>query len=481
MRRPVSVVWRSLPARRAVAQFSVVVLVLAAVMPAVVPASSPPQPLCSVCDDSFERAGEEHGLNASITHSTVTVRIRDDGTGLWTVRNRLENQSVADRLQDDSALRDRILRTALGENYRKPNSDRLSNVSASVRNRTVVVTFAYEAFADRVGRGVLLIEYFHTTDRRSYGLVADRFSVVGPDGSQVLKRPAEGWDEDTRVTVNSDRTDGASAGNVTWATRAEEGDRYYVDAYVEETYVAFAPRDGLAQTVALRIALAEQTLPVVLGNLALLLPAGIALALGLGGYRSFVAGFFDAGQTTQLAGGVVILGLLAVAHPFYAGSVPLVNDDIPALSALGVAYVLVSAAALAVTRLGERVPWWWLLGPALATPPVAALAVTVLSYPDALTAVSETVLFGVPLAGVFPLGYAVESGDPRAKRRAGVAALALVAVLPLRFVSFTEAAALGGLVAIIATILAVLGLLFGAPLYLLGGSLAMASESSDEK
>ncbi|WP_276302442.1 hypothetical protein [Halorussus lipolyticus] len=349
-------------------------------------------------------------------------------------------------MHDDSALRDRIVRTALGEHYRKPNPDRLSNVSASVRNRTVVVTFAYEEFADRAGSGVLLIEYFHTDDRRSYGLVADRFSVVGPDGSRVLKRPAEGWDEDTRVIVGRETTaTSEAAGNVTWATRAEERDRYYVDAYVEDTYVAFAPSDGL------------------------------------GGYRSFVAGFFDARQTTQLAGGVVAIGLLAVVHPFYAGSVPLVNDDIPALSALGVAYALVGGAALAVTRLRKRVPWWWLLAPALATPPVAALAVTLLSYPDALADVSETVLLGVPLAGVFPLGYAVGSGDPRAKRRAGVAALALVAVLPLRFVSFTEAAALGGLVAIIATVLAVLGLLFGAPLYLLGGSLAMASEASDER
>jgi hypothetical protein len=34
----------------------VALLVLTAVAPAVVPASSPPQALCSVCDDGFERA-----------------------------------------------------------------------------------------------------------------------------------------------------------------------------------------------------------------------------------------------------------------------------------------------------------------------------------------------------------------------------------------------------------------------------------------
>jgi hypothetical protein len=52
----------------------------------------------------------------------------------------------------------------------------------------------------------------------------------------------------------------------------------------------------------------------------------------------------------------------------------------------------------------------------------------------------------------------------------------LVAALPVRFVSFTEVTALDGLVATLVTALTVLGVLFGAPLYLLCGSLARARE-----
>jgi hypothetical protein len=458
----------------------VALLVLAAVAPAAVPASSPPEPLCSVCDDGFERAAAEQGLSATVTRSEVTVEVREDGTGRWTVRNRLKNGSVADRLRDDSDRLDEIVHTALGERYRKPDPARISNVSAEVRARTLVVTFDYSQFADRVGGGVLLIDYVHAPGRESYGLVADRFAVVGPEGSRVLKSPATGRDDATEVTTGRNGTaTGTGAGEMTWANH-DERDGYHVDSYVEDTYVAFGPREGLAQTAALRIALAGRTLQTALGNLALLVPAGIALAVGFGGYRSVAPALFNGRQATRLAGGILALGLLAIVHPFYAGSVPLVNNEIPAVVALGVGYALVGGTALAVVsfRRGDtrRVPWWWLLAPALATPPVAALALVLLSYPETFREVSETVLLAMPLAGVFPLGYAIGSDTPSAQRRAAATVLVLVAALPVRFVSLTEAAALDGLVAILATALTVLGVLFGAPLYLLGGSLARACE-----
>ena len=463
---------------RSVAPAFVAFVVLAAVVPAVVPASSPPQPLCSVCDDGFEQAAAgQYGLNATVTHSEVSVAVHEEGTGHWTVRNRLENRSVADRLGNDSDLLDGIVHTALGESYRKPHPDLVSNVSASVRGRTVVVTFAYEEFADRVGSGVLVVDYFHATDRENYGLVADRFTVVGPDGSHVVKRPSEGAAEETQVTVSRNETvTGQSAAAVTWVNRGDE-DEYGVEAYVEETYVAFGPSDGLAQTAALEITLAERAFPTILDTLALLAPAGIALALGLGGYRAVVSAFFAARQATDIAGVVLAVGLLVVVHPFYVGSAPPINNDVPMLTAFGTAYVLVGGTALALHRFRERfrrVPWWWLLAPVVATPPVAALAVTILSYPDTIWAVPEQVFLAVPLVAVFALGYAVGGDDPQATRYATGVTLALLAALSLRFVSFTDSAGFAGLVTIIGTLLVVVGLLFGAPLYLLGGSLARA-------
>jgi hypothetical protein len=450
-------------------------LVVTAVAPAAVPASSPPEPLCSVCDDGFERAAAERGLTANVTHSEITVRVREDGTGRWTVRNRLENESVGDRLRSDPDLLYGIVDTALGDGHRKPDTARLSNVSADVRGRTVVVTFAYSGFADRVGGDVLLVEYFRASGRESYGLVADRFTVVGPDGSRVVNEPASG-----RVGAGEATADGADAGEVTWVSD-DEREGYGVDSYVDDTYVAFGPREGLAQDAALRVALISRSLPTVLHNLALLVPAGVALAVGLGGYRAIGSAFSGLQPPTRLARVVLGVGLLAVVHPLYAGSVPLINGDVPALSAAGTAYVSVGGAALAVTLSRRRVPWWWLLLPAFATPLVAVIPVVLLSHPGTPWAVSESVLLGVPVALTFPLGYAVGGGDGRAKRRAAGTILAVVAALAFRFVTFTQSPAIGGLVSIIGTVLVILGLLFGVPLYLLGGSLASALEESSER
>ncbi|WP_137286096.1 hypothetical protein [Halorussus salinisoli] len=461
----------------------VALLVLAAVAPAATPASSPPQPLCPVCDDGFEQAADERGLNATVARSEAVVRVREDATGRWTVRNHLTNESVAERLRSDADLLDRIVRDALGDGYRKPDARRLSNVSARVRGHIVTVTFSYSSFADRVGAGVLLVDYVHASGRESYGLDADRFTVVGPEGTRVVNDPELGHvgERPGSGRVGVDR--------VTWVSHSDE--EYRVDTYVEDTYVAFASDDGLVQQVALRIALASRGLPAVLNNLAVLLPAGLAVVVGLAGYRAATVAGLRLRRPERVARAVFALGLLAIAHPFYAGSVPLINDDITALSAAGTAYALVGASALVLVatrrwesvrerpsrgpvrgRLSRPVPWWLLLAPAVATPPIGALLVTWLSYPDAPSAVSDTVLLGVPLAATLPLGYAVGRGDAVSQRRAVGATVALVILVTTRFVSFTDPPAVGGLIALVGFVLAVLGLSFGVPLYLLGESLA---------
>lgn len=442
-------------------------LVVSAVVPAVAPASSPPKPLCSVCDDGFERAAADAGLEATVARSTVEADVRENGSARWTIRNRLANASSAERLRTDSELLDRVVRTALGDGYRKPDSARISDLSARVEGNVVVVTFAYSSFAESAVGGVLVIDYFHSGgDRRAYGLDADEFTVVGPEGSVVVNDPATG-----EVREGQDRD-----GRVTWETFDDEHTR--VDRYLDDTYVAFGSGDGVVQTWGASVAFAARTVPTVLSNLALLLPAALVFAVGLAGLGQMSRVGLAPERPEWVAAAVLAVGLLAVVHPAYAGTVPFVNDDITALSAAGTVYALVGASALALVIGRKQVPWWWLLAPMALAPPVAALLVAFLSYPSTPWGVSDGVWLGVPLASTFPLGYAVGRKKRRARRWAVAITLGVAAALPLQFVTFTEQPVVGGLVAILAAFLVAFGLLFGAPLYLLGESLARNLDAS---
>lgn len=432
-------------------------LLLSVAVPAVALGSPTPTPLCSVCGDGFERAAQNHDRDVSVARSEAEVTVREDGTARWTVRNRLANRSQADQFRADSALLDSVVRDALGDGFRRPDADRVSDLSAHVEGHTVVVTFSQSSFADRVG-GVLLVDYLHDGgDRGYYVLEADRFSILGPEGTEVVNDPATGavgepTDRPPQVTLRND------------------GDRY--PESVDDTYVAFGPSEGPVQTLALRVVLAGRTLDVVLSNLAILVPAGLALVGGLACYRAASRWRLAPESPTRLAAAVAAVGALAAVHPLYAGSVPLVNDDISALAALGTAYLLVGGSALALAAARERVPWWVLLAPAAATPPVAMGLLVLLSYPTAPFPVSPEAWLGVPLAATFPLGYAVGRGRRRAWASALAVALGSAGLLALRYLTLTERPVAGGLVAILAAFLVAVGLLAGAPLYLLGESLS---------
>ena len=446
-----------------------VLLVLAAVAPVAVPASSPPVPLCSICDDGFERAATDAGLDATVTRSTVEVVVRENGSARWTVRNRLANASTADRLRTDPELLDRVVRTGLGEGYRKPDPARVSQLSARVEENVVVVTFAYSSFAESTVGGVLLVDYFHSGgDRRTYGLDADEFTVVGPAGNVVVNDPATGQVREGR----------GHDGRVTWLTPDDDDD--WIDRPLDDTYVAFGPSDGVVQRWGTSAAFAVRAVPTVLNNLVLLVPAALVFAVGLVGLGWASRAGLAPRRPEWVAAAVFALGLLAVVHPVYAGTVPLVNDDITALSAAGTVYALVGATALGLAVGRKHVPWWWLLAPTALAPPIAVLLVAFLSYPSTPWDVSDTVWLSAPLAAVFPLGYAVGRGERRARRYAVAAVLAIAAALPLQYVAFTREPIAGGLVAILAAVLVVLGLLFGVPLYLLGESLARTLDASGE-
>ena len=434
------------------------VLLVASVLAPIAVASSPPQPLCSVCDAEFERAAEDRGVAVTVVESTVEVRVTKDGTARWTVRNRLTNDSTADRLRESGSLLDGVVAEALD----RGRPDHVSDVAAHVDGNTVTVTFADDSFADRDPGGVVVVDYFHTGgDRRSQGLDADRFTVIGPDGSGVVNDPATGE---------------VGEGQVTWANTGTERE-YGTDIYVPDTYVAFAQNDGIVTDAAVRLAFARRTLPAVADNLAMLVPAGLALVGGLAAFRSVVRAELGPRRPARLAAGVLGVGLLTVVHPVYAESVPLINGTIRALGAVGIVYVLVGGTALALDRTREAVPWWWLLAPAL-----GVLAAGI-ALPENFGYVGRSVvpgqaLLAVPVAATFPLGYAVASGDARAARAALIATLVSVVAVALRHVTFAQKPFLGGLIAIISVALTVFGLVFAVPLVVLGASLAHTAESA---
>ncbi|MFC4551357.1 MULTISPECIES: hypothetical protein [Halorussus] len=346
-------------------------------------AGAPPEPLCSVCDTGFEEAASERGVPATVTNSTVEVVLASDGTARWTVRNRLANRSTAEELRSNTRLLDAIVGESFGE-FTRPKPVHVSNVSARVVDRTVAVTFDHSSFADREG-GVLVADYLHSGRvRGSYGIDADRFAVVGPAGTAVTNDPAIGQVRGNRVTV---------------VNRGEEG--YHFDDSVPDAYLVFASDDGATARAATHLALAARAAPAVLTNLAFLLPAAVVFAGGMaalgrtGPLRRFA--WHPSGRT--FAGGVTAVGLLAVVHPVYTGSAPLVAGRVHVLSGVGVVAASAGGLALWATVRGRPVPRWSPFLPVLAAPAfAAAAAVAGLGSPYGLDVLAGSVAGPVVLA-----------------------------------------------------------------------------------
>ncbi len=89
------------------------VLVSFAATPA---ASAPlPEPFCGPCGGSFteeaQRYGETNGVENvtfGIEHSTATIRVHDNGTATWTVKNRLASEETARYFRENGWMLDEI-------------------------------------------------------------------------------------------------------------------------------------------------------------------------------------------------------------------------------------------------------------------------------------------------------------------------------------------------------------------------------------
>ncbi|AHG01192.1 hypothetical protein HALLA_19375 [Halostagnicola larsenii XH-48] len=214
-----------------------VLFVLAAVfvlVVAFVPAGSaapPPEGVCGVCGDDFEWTADENGVNASVDESSLGIRVTADGDSQWRATATLnrtaatqfeENQTALERTVTQTYSRSRILE---GEP---------ENLSATLEDRTLTVTFAVDDATHQYPGGVIVFDEFTQSPPTTDVYVnADTLTITGPSGTTVTHAPPGGTSTENQATWTSDtdqQYDGPELGR--------------------DATVAFAPDDGLVSKAA---------------------------------------------------------------------------------------------------------------------------------------------------------------------------------------------------------------------------------------
>lgn len=296
-------------------------------------ARPPPQDVCGVCGDDLERAAAEHGLQASVESSSVTLAVDEEGTGTWTARVRLDPAS-ADALAANETLRWAVLRDAA--RYGEVGPEGARNLTATVSGDTLQVRATLPDAGYRGVGGVLVVDQYDWAGdlADTYRLDADRLTVRGPNGSVVTRTPA-------RAT--------AGEGAVSWTEADADAGGVTSDWLPRDGRVTFADDDGVRATVATRLALWQDAAPYVLPD-ALRLAAGpsLVLAVGVLGVSRLTRPLADTwdDRSARLlavvsAGGGVLLALLAAFGTASWGAQYLFA---------GIAVVAVQVAALLSTR-----------------------------------------------------------------------------------------------------------------------------------
>ncbi|WP_224269992.1 hypothetical protein [Haloprofundus salinisoli] len=412
-------------------------------------ARPPPRPLCDGCGDSFAETAAGHGVDLSVERSTATVRIHRNGSATWVVRNRVVESEATARLRGNATLRESIADRAMWD-----TELRSSNVS-----EVGVVTARYReaGFAERSVGGTLRSGAF--TEGYGYrnlaGLGADELTVVAPDGMRV------GWS-----------TPGATVSNDGRRMRLTE----FTDAH-EGRFVTFVPEDGAFGAALSPLAVAEKLGPITALNVGVFvgLPTAFFATLvgGVAGAVSWLStrkGRFE--RVENYAGvGLVAVGVLAAAHPLFPVTVLGIGGFDAPVFGIGVGLAAVGVT-LSTTAVRERATFRTVLaGAALATCLAAAAAIggaALFGAHGVTTALLSSLPFVVPAFALLPAGYAVGRGN----RRLGIATLAFA--LPVMSWSPLTApvAGMALLLVLLAGVYAVAIALLGAPLLLVGASLA---------
>ncbi|WP_436909393.1 hypothetical protein [Halosimplex marinum] len=425
------------PSARLVAVAALLVCTpLAAVAVGPATAAPPPEAVCGVCGDGLADAAEREGLPLTVERGTATISVREDGSGRWHARVRVDDRA-ADRLAANATLRERVVRASLD---RRTVVDDPRNLHAAVANDTLVVTFDQPGVARGSLGGVVLVDLLDPRARRAgLDFEADRLRIEGPNGTVVSRAPPSATVED---------------GGVVWRADDERPGLW------GDTRLAFAPTDGPAARglttvgfVAFGVGLAEPS-ALVLGVAPAILLGALLLAVRRWGDE--LPAVDPSPLAKWIAGSGAVVALFAGAA--LAGSVLLDAAVAATVATFAALYALVAAGAIVLDRPSARVALAWTLG-ASALVALAASTVSVVAF--------QTALLSVPAALWFPLGRA------RGRDR-WVTAFVVLALLVAPFgaaVIYAPSASplLGVLLSVFTTVpWAAATVAFGFPLYLLG-------------
>ncbi|MFB6106164.1 MAG: hypothetical protein ABEJ70_04230 [Halobacteriaceae archaeon] len=433
------------------ASIAAVVLVAVALVAVTAPAagSSPPQPVCgALCGDRFERLAADQGASVHVGRSTVDVSVRADGSARWTVRT-----TLAEGVLDESTLGD-VARTALGDH---PVVDDPRDVSVTVETGTAVVAFTDPDFAGREVGGVLLSESFWTVDHPAYyALGADRVTVRAPPGYRASNHPPGARTNATAAWWTADERVGPETG------------------IPDQAFVAFAPADAPVPGLLTHLAIAARLAPRVVPSLVatalvplFVLAGGVGAALRLGPRRD---GPGVGADTRRLGSLVVGLGLATLLLVVLAGGLSVGGYTGMVYAGAAVAYAGVGVAAVrwrdgewTLGRGAEAAAAFWILG--------LAGALVLARYPfDPLLVACAT----APTLAAFPLGVAAARAHPRRWLVAAVPFAAL-AVLAWSYAPVDGSGVGLTFAGVLLAVWAAVTVAAGAPLFLLGRSLAVRS------
>lgn len=376
-------------------------LVGGAVAPAV--AAPPPEPFCH-CGDAVESGAEQHGLNLTVTNTTATISVHEDGSATWTVSATVEGDTT--ELRENATLRDAVVDGAAPATLR----------SSSVRGDTLVARFDDEAFAERSG-GVLRTDAFtNHPDRhlRLASLGADELTVVAPDG-MVVGRTVPGStvsDDGSRLTLTS--LDERAVGHV----------------------VTFEPRGSALAPVQSLVAVGGFHAPTVASHVGLfVLPSALVFALTIGVVGGGVSWFLS---RTSVDGEFVptLLTVLGVVTTLLTVVGAITGNLFGTADSVAIGVCLgFTTLGIGCTRLGRS--YRAMAGATVAAVFVATLGAVGVAVAEgaSLRAVSMpmTVALFVVVFAVVPTGYAF--GRERHALAVGTATLGFVcfacALLPL--------------------------------------------------
>lgn len=426
-----------------------------------IPALSSPQPtpVCGFCGAQFAGAADEAGVNTTVAESTVVVRVNENGSAIWTVRNRLSNGAGALRPAQLDAAASRLA----GDHYGLP--DRATFVSARMDGETAVLVYR-DADATTRRAGLLVVDYLHDGGYEPwYHVNAERFTIRGPAGTVVTNTPESGTVEGR---------------NATW-TGTSDGEYGLGEDLEGSPYVAFGPDDSAGTALRTAAALGLSTLPIVvrsLRNYVLFQTATFAAVLGV--VLLVLRRWSPEPAPERVGAALAALGLLGVVGAVVGRQFALDLVTGPPVFALALGLLAwdgrlrgnvrtVRSQALLATGLLALV--------FVVLVPVYAFG-TLFDRP--LLVATRSTALAVPLAVMLPLG-AVLPETRRAVRwwLLAVAGFVLLAVSMVNPVDPPTGLG-GGLAAIFLFVLAVVGPVVGTPVLLLGRRLAVVETGRDD-